>query len=118
VRFTASFIMASTAPSSSSASCEWNSSNSPSRKQSRTRNVLSERRGFANKEVINVSFDHATVINMRTELEDAWMGLPAHQQAMTNRSIMAARILRAAANGERDPVRLREHALTGRNGGL
>jgi hypothetical protein len=36
VRFTASFIMASTASSSSSASCEWNSSNSPSRKQSRT----------------------------------------------------------------------------------
>jgi hypothetical protein len=61
--------------------------------------------------VRNVCFDHQTVALMREVLEDVWAGMSAHQQAGTPRSILAERILLAAADGERDPFHLRSHAL-------
>jgi len=59
--------------------------------------------------VRNVCFDHQTVL--REVLDEAWAGLSARQQAVPPRSILAERILLAAADGERDPFHLRSHAL-------
>jgi hypothetical protein len=56
-------------------------------------------------------FDRETVTLLRTTLDHAWAILPPSRQAATSRSILAERILRAAAQGERDPDRLRALAL-------
>jgi hypothetical protein len=56
-------------------------------------------------------FDRDTVTLLRTALDRAWASLPPGQQAATSRSILAERILKAAAQGERDPERLRAFAL-------
>jgi hypothetical protein len=58
-----------------------------------------------------IYFDPETVALLRTTLDRAWDSLPAGQQAVTSRSILAERILRAAAEGERDPDRLRARAV-------
>jgi hypothetical protein len=58
-----------------------------------------------------VYFDPDTVALLRTALDRAWDSLPASQQAVTSRSILAERILKAAAEGERDPDRLRARAV-------
>jgi hypothetical protein len=58
-----------------------------------------------------ISFDPETVALLRTALDRAWDSLPAGQQAVTSRSILAERILKAAAQGERDPDRLRARAI-------
>jgi hypothetical protein len=60
-----------------------------------------------------MSFDPATITLMRAVLDDAWTGLLPYQQAETSRAVLAERILKAAAKGERDPVRLRACALIG-----
>jgi hypothetical protein len=57
-------------------------------------------------------FDPDTIALLRATLDHAWASLPRHQQAVTSRSVLAERILRAAARGERDPDRLRAHALS------
>jgi hypothetical protein len=57
-------------------------------------------------------FDPHTVSLLRVILDRAWTSLPPSQQAGTSRSVLAERILRAAARGERDPERLRAHALS------
>jgi hypothetical protein len=57
-------------------------------------------------------FDPDTVALLRTTLDHAWADLPSDPQAVISRSILAERILRAAARGERDPKRLRARALT------
>ena len=56
-----------------------------------------------------VHFDPDTVALLRTTLDGAWASLPLSLRAVTSQSILAERILRAAAQGERDPERL--HAL-------
>jgi hypothetical protein len=58
-----------------------------------------------------IYFDAETVALMRTTLDRAWDSLPTGQQAVTSRSILAERILKAAAQGERDPDRLRARAI-------
>jgi hypothetical protein len=58
-----------------------------------------------------ICFDTETVALLRTTLDRAWDSLPAGQQAVTSRSILAERILKAAAEGERDPDRLRAKAI-------
>ena len=57
-------------------------------------------------------FDPDTIAILRTTLDRAWAGLPPTRQALTSQSLLAERILRAAARGERDPDRLRAHALS------
>jgi hypothetical protein len=57
------------------------------------------------------NFDPETVSLLREVLEGAWATLSPHQQAQTSRSALASRILRYAAQGERDPIRLRACAL-------
>ena len=56
-------------------------------------------------------FDPKTVDLMKTTLDNAWSSLSAEQQTKIDRTSLAERILRAAAQGEREPVWLRAHAL-------
>jgi hypothetical protein len=58
-----------------------------------------------------VYFDLKTVSLLREVLDDAWACLPPEQRATTSRTILAERILKAAAAGERDPERLIDAAL-------
>lgn len=55
-------------------------------------------------------FDPTTVAMLRGVLADAWSRLPAGQTNVT-RSMLAERILRAAKAGERNPAKLRAHAI-------
>lgn len=57
----------------------------------------------------NIPFDPETIALMRKVFEDACSRIPPRRPVA--RSILAERILKAAANGERDPVRLRTRAL-------
>jgi hypothetical protein len=45
-------------------------------------------------------------------LDRAWNSLPPSAQARTSRSVLAERILKAAAQGERDPDRLVARSVT------
>jgi hypothetical protein len=58
-----------------------------------------------------VYFDPDTVALLRTTLDRAWASLPQSQRAVTSQSILAERILKAAAEGERDPDQLRARAI-------
>jgi hypothetical protein len=58
-----------------------------------------------------VFFDPETISILRGVLDDAWSRLPPDQTNVT-RSLLAERILKAARDGERDPVRLRTCAIT------
>jgi hypothetical protein len=60
-----------------------------------------------------ICFDPETVALLRTTLDRAWESLPPSQRAVTSQSILAERILKAAAQGERDPDRLRARAVRG-----
>jgi hypothetical protein len=60
-----------------------------------------------------VYFDPETIALLRTTLARTWASLPEARQAATTRSILAERILKAAAEGERDPERLRIKAVRG-----
>jgi hypothetical protein len=56
-------------------------------------------------------YDPETIVFLRTILEEAWVTLPPARRAQMPKSEMAERILRRAAQGERDPTRLRAAAL-------
>ena len=56
-------------------------------------------------------FDLKTVSLLREILDEAWACLRPEQRATTSRTLLAERILKEAANGERDPERLLEAAL-------
>lgn len=58
------------------------------------------------------SFDPETLKLLRDILDDAWMSLDEKERAATNKTALAERLLKIAAKGERDPVRLRIGALT------
>lgn len=58
-----------------------------------------------------VYFDLETVALLRETLDDAWACLRPEQQATMRKTTLAERILKSAADGERDPERLREAAL-------
>jgi hypothetical protein len=57
------------------------------------------------------NFDLKTVALMREALDDAWGCLPHQQRANSSRSLLAERILKEAAKGERDRERLIDAAL-------
>jgi hypothetical protein len=48
-------------------------------------------------------FDPETIDLMRSVLDAAWASLLPEQQASVSRTMLAERILKAAAQGERDP---------------
>jgi hypothetical protein len=58
-----------------------------------------------------MSFDPETVALLRETLEDAWASLRPEQQATMQKTMLAERILKSAAQGERDRQRLRDAAL-------
>ncbi len=58
-----------------------------------------------------VQFDIETVLLLREVLDTAWAALPPQQRAATSKTILAERILKAAADGERDPERLLDAAM-------
>ena len=58
-----------------------------------------------------VHFDRETVTTLREVLDDVWDSLSPELQAVTPKTILAERILKSAAKGERDRKRLRDAAL-------
>jgi len=56
-------------------------------------------------------FDLETVALLREVLDDAWASLRPEQQAAMLKTTLAKRILKAAAQGERDRERLLDAAL-------
>lgn len=56
-------------------------------------------------------YDPETLIILRKVLDEAWAALPDGSKSNTPKSEMAQRILKQAANGVRDPIRLRASAL-------
>ena len=56
-------------------------------------------------------FDLETIVLLRETLEDAWASLRPEQRAATFKTTLAERILKSAAQGERDPDRLLDAAL-------
>ena len=56
-------------------------------------------------------FDPETLILLGETLEDAWARLRPEQQAAMQKTALAERILKSAAQGERDRNRLRNAAL-------
>jgi hypothetical protein len=56
-----------------------------------------------------VYFDPQTLELLRRILDDAWHSLPSDHEL--RKSEMAARMLKRAAEGERDPARLRAAAI-------
>jgi hypothetical protein len=59
----------------------------------------------------NICYDPETIEMMRTVLDDAWAALPEWRRTTILKTELAARILAAAAAGERDPERLFVRAL-------
>jgi hypothetical protein len=59
----------------------------------------------------SMSFDPETVTLLRETLEDAWACLRPEQQATMQKTALAERMLKSAAEGERDRQRLRDVAL-------
>ena len=64
------------------------------------------------KPIEGCSYDPETIEMMQSVLDEAWGSIPLKQQARVSKTEMAARILKLAASGVRDPVRLRTYALT------
>jgi hypothetical protein len=58
-------------------------------------------------------YDPETLIVLRNALDEAWALLPDDRKSEGQKSDMAQRILNKAAEGIRDPVRLRACALGG-----
>ena len=56
-------------------------------------------------------YDPETLVLLRQVLDEAWAALPDHFKSQTLKSELAQHILKQAANGVRDPVRLRAPAL-------
>jgi hypothetical protein len=56
-------------------------------------------------------FDLDTVALLREVLEEAWARVPLRDRRTIARSLLGERILKAAAQGERDPERLIDAAL-------
>jgi hypothetical protein len=59
----------------------------------------------------STSFDPETVALLRETLEHAWACLRPEQQAAMQKTALAERMLKSAAEGERDRRRLRDAAL-------
>jgi hypothetical protein len=59
----------------------------------------------------NDAYDRETIMLLRTALDAAWEALPPEHRARTVKSDLAAQMLHLAAQGERDPDRLRIRTL-------
>ena len=61
-------------------------------------------------------YDPEILTILRTVLDEAWEILPDGSKSQTHKSEMAQRLLKLAADGVRDPVRLRASALISAEG--
>ena len=59
------------------------------------------------------AYDPETIQILKSVLDTTWASLLPDEQDKTTKSALAGRLLKAAANGERDPVRLRARAVIG-----
>ena len=59
------------------------------------------------------AYDPETLQLLRSALDAAWEALSPERRARTSKSELAARLLHLAAQGERDPLRLRSRATIG-----
>jgi hypothetical protein len=59
------------------------------------------------------AYDPETLNALRQALDQAWALLPNERKATIQKSDLADRILKRAAAGERDPVKLRAAAIVG-----
>jgi hypothetical protein len=57
------------------------------------------------------SFDPETITFLQTVLDETWAKLSPDARASHDKGVLAARILKLAGQGERDPNRLRSFAL-------
>jgi hypothetical protein len=64
-------------------------------------------------EIAGHSYSPETIELLRTVLDETWRRLSPLQQIQLPRSQIAERLLKAAADGERDPGALRLRALDG-----
>ncbi len=60
----------------------------------------------------DASFDHNATLAMNEAFDHASLSLHRFGTLITVRELIAKRIIEAAKNGERDPVRLYEQSLT------
>jgi hypothetical protein len=60
---------------------------------------------------ITTRFDPQTIALLKAALEEAWKSLAPNEQAKTAKSVLAERILKQAAAGERDRKKLIRAAL-------
>lgn len=58
-------------------------------------------------------FDRITITQLRVVFDSVWTALDRKRRAEISQTVLAERIVRAAARGERDPERLRLAALNG-----
>jgi hypothetical protein len=63
------------------------------------------------KKPAGVCFDPETIELLKTVLDEAWDALPQSRKQTVLKTELAERVLAAAGLGERDPDRLRAHAL-------
>ncbi len=75
-------------------------------------NVHAALEGFVMNGKQATNFDAMTVALVRRTLADAWRRLRPEQRARISRPLLAEGILRSVASGERNPLRLRNAALT------
>jgi hypothetical protein len=61
----------------------------------------------------DVSFDDEATLAMGAAFDQACKSLPHSGQTVAVREVIAKRIIEAAENGERDPVRLHSQAIMG-----
>jgi hypothetical protein len=57
------------------------------------------------------TYSSETVKLLRSVLDDAWASMGPDEKARSSKTLVAVRILKAAAGGERDPNRLLEQVL-------
>ena len=52
------------------------------------------------------TFDSEALVLLQAAVDQAWRSLPSHRRTLETKERMAKAVLRSAAQGERDPVRL------------
>jgi hypothetical protein len=62
---------------------------------------------------VSANYDPETLVLLQGVLDQVWNATPPERRADTPKSEMAQRILRRAAEGERDPIKLCAAAMIG-----
>jgi hypothetical protein len=57
-------------------------------------------------------FGPAEIVRLKSVLSEVVLALPKRQRSCEVQALVAEQLLRFAAAGEKDPIRLKEHALS------